>query len=305
MNFPAEIIHNVPAILDYTSHWFSGHIETEPGDFLWRQGLKTLARFFFPSLKEADPNELLKRIQRLEAGALGMDDELRCLHSQCPDYDIALELTEPSTQDFVSDTLAAMMESPSEEKRDLLGRLIARRLYAKTESSEELYLRQAQSLSRRMNKRHLYALATLSLVRSAPMPKFESRDLAYRWLDRHLWPILQIVSDVDPTFEELNYLTSLGAVLYDGSDVSDSLSLSSSASPIEQQIFNATHEFVSPAVVITDSKFFRASSELYRGKISRAKGVERISLAPYTLTLPGTTIASTIILAFLRATPNA
>lgn len=300
MNVPAEIMQSAPAILDYGSNWFATHLEAAPGDFLWNLGSRALARLLFPSLREADPAELLKRIQRLEAGALGTEQALKWLSQQNPDHDIVDELHEPAAQEFVVGTLAAIMDSPSDDKRDLLGRFIAQRLYVATESPDELHLRQAEAMAERMNRQHLFALATLSLVHDTPLPEGLSRPEIHRWLDENLLPVKKIVAAVDPTYVELDYLASLGVVHYDRSDTRQALLLNSHAPAIEQNIFSATGDYPAPVEEYDYGEFYAWATELYEGR-SPKHGPPRISLAPYILTPPGRRIASTIVERFLGA----
>src|ERR1700693_4443559 len=109
---------------------------------------RTLYRWY-PVLADSDPKELSKRVVRLETTIEGMGEALTALQSErdgeLPSDD---EMEEPGTQEFLTDAFAAAMESPDEEKRRVLGRLIAQRLYAQTESSDELYLRQALAIAR-------------------------------------------------------------------------------------------------------------------------------------------------------------
>jgi len=304
MNFPPEITANVPAIIDYGHTWIIGHLEGQLGDFAFKQLLRAIGRVF-PSLAEVDPRELVKRMGRMESAFYGMQDELRILRELNPDWDIDSELLEPAAQGFASDTFAAIMESPNADKRDLLGRLIAKRLYSETETANELYLRQAESVTRRAGQSHLWAIATLYLVHYPPLPSGLTREGMYAWMDANLWPILQIVCKTDPSYDDLDYLTSLGVVLYDGSDKSSNLTLSEHAPAIEQRVLQATNEHFVPMSGQSVGLFYKKVHELYEGKFSRTQGQERISLAPYTLTLPGFTIGSTIVERFLREGQNA
>jgi hypothetical protein len=197
MQIPPDVAQNAAELLKYGGQWFIDHLEAVPGDFVWNQGTKALVWTLFPKLTEVDPRELRRRIERLEAGTKGMDAQIRILRKERPDHDIESEPREPATQEFVVDSLAAMMESPSEEKREVLGRFVAERLYVETESPEELNLRQAESLTERMNRRHLYTLATLYLVHSTPLPQGVSRRQIHAWMEHRLLPIARVVADVD------------------------------------------------------------------------------------------------------------
>ncbi|HTU70331.1 MAG TPA: hypothetical protein VMF11_08395 [Candidatus Baltobacteraceae bacterium] len=224
-----------------------------------------------------------------------MQDELQVLAMRFPDHQVAREMLEPAAQDFVSDAFLAVMESPSPEKRTLLGRLIAQRLYAKTESSNELYLRQAEMLTRRMNTSHLWVAATVYLVHNAPLPQGYKRDDVYGWMDRNLWPVFSVVCKNVPTYDELDYLSSLGVVTYDRSDRSDNLSLSSHAPSLEQRLLHASNEHFEQFAVVRRGRFYDRAVELDEGKFSKEHGQELISLAPYALTVPGLRIAETMV----------
>jgi hypothetical protein len=299
MDVPAEIASNAPAIIEHGAHWVAAHIEGEIGDFAWKQVVRSLARVF-PALAEADPRELAKRMTRVEETLYATQDELTLLKARHPQQDIEMEMLEPAAQDFVSDAFAAVMESPNPEKRRLLGRLIAQRLYAQTESEEELYLRQAESITRRANQAQLWALATLYLVHYPLLPPGLSRDQIYRWMDDHLLPILEVVAKDDPSYETLDYLTSLGAVRYDGSDQSDNLVIGTHAPSIEQRVLQATNEHFEPFSSKPVGHFYKNAYDLYEGKFSKDAGQERISLAPYTLTVPGFKVAQAVVEQLVR-----
>lgn len=299
MDFPAEIVNNATAIIDHSSHWVTRHVEGQLGDFAWKQVMRAIGNVF-PALAEIDPRELAKRMGRMEEAFYGLQDELDALKSRFPQYNIDAELLEPSAQDFVSDAFVAIMESPSNEKRNLLGRLIAQRLYATTESRDELYLRQAESLTRRMNTPQLWAMATLYLVHYPALPIGLSRDELYIWMDKNLLPVLDVVCKVMPTDEDLDYLTSLGAVTNDGSATSNNLSLSEHAPSIEQRVLQATSDHFEQLENKDRGRFYNRAYELYNGKLSREQGQVLISLSPYGLSVPGIKIAE-IIVAQLQA----
>ncbi len=224
-----------------------------------------------------------------------MEEAMRALRQQRPNYDTAAELQEPATQEFVVDSLAAMMESPSEEKRELLGRFIAKRLYMATESSEELSLRQAEATAQRMNRRHLYALATLYLVHYTPVPTGLSRQEIHAWMDKRLLPVVKVVAETDPSPEELSYLTSLGVVHYDASDTSEAIIATSRPPAIEQNIISATGETLSFGSRFDLGAFYKWAKDLYNGSPPMRGGPNRGPVAPYILTAPGLTIAETVL----------
>lgn len=297
MQIPPDVAQNATELMKYGGQWFIDHLEAGFGDFVWSQSTKALVRTLFPKLAEADPRELRRRIERLEAGAKGMEAQINILREEWPDRNIEPELQEPAAQEFVVDSLAAMMESPSEEKREVLGRFVAERLYVETESPQELNLRQAESLTERMNRRHLYALATLYLVHVTPLPQRVTRGEIHAWMERQLLPISRIVADVDPSYGELSYLSAIGAVLYDGSDTRGALITTSHAPAIEQNIFSATGDLLSPVTDYDLGEFYEWARLLHEGR-SPKHGDARISLSSYTLTPPGALIAWTVLESF-------
>ena|SRR5579864_3822573 len=121
-------------------------------------------------------------------------------------------MREPTAQDFVRDAFAASMETPNVEKQELLGRLIAQRLYATTESTDELNLRQALSLLSQMNAAHLKLLGALYLVQNLPVPTARmTRKELDDWFDATLLPPLISLGIADPNYQDLTYLVSIGA----------------------------------------------------------------------------------------------
>lgn len=291
MNIPAELLNNAPAIIEHGGQWVVGHIEGQVGDFAWKQIVRAIGRVF-PPLAEVDPRELAKRMSRLETALYGLRDELS-KHLELS-VGIEAEILEPAAQDFVSNTFSAVMESPDDVKRDLLGRLIAQRLFSETESTDELHLRQAAFITGRINRQQLWALGTLYLINYPPLPSTITRDAAYLWMDENLWPVLQRICVQDPTAEDLAYLASLGAVLYDQSDVSQNLA-NAHAPPVEHRILQVSGEHFPQVPGQRFGEFYLNASQLYVGEFSRTEGVERISLAPYTLSPPGFRIAFTIV----------
>jgi hypothetical protein len=295
MHIPPEVAQSATSLLDYSGNWFLSHLEAAPGDFFWHQGTKALVRLFFPKLAEVDPKQLRSRIERLEAGALGMESEVQALRKRYPAYDIGPELQEPAAQEFVVDSLAAIMESPSKDKRDLLGRFIAKRLYVTTESPEELTLRQAEAMAKRMNREHLFALATLYLVHDTPLPHGLKMREANVWMDERLMPIVAEIAESEPSLEELRYLTSLGVVHYNARDTSDNLRVSNPTSAIEQTLHRGTGEMVSFGNAQHPGAFYKWAKRLYDGKPVGRGAPVLVSLAPYVLTPPGLTIAKTVL----------
>lgn len=293
MNIPAEIANNAPAILEHSSQWVISHVEGQLGDFVWKQLIRAIGRAF-PTLAEIDPRELATRVRRMEQAFAGLNEELARLRNVDVAIDVETELLEPATQDFVTDTFAAVMESPDDEKRHTLGRLVAQRLFTTTETADELCLRRAESLARRMNRAHLWTAATLYLVHYTPLPSGMSRADVYSWMDAVLLPILDKVCPSAPSYGDLDYLTSLGAVHYDRSDKSANLVSSRHAPAIEQRVLQETHEYPVPLSNNPRSLFYERASLLYEGKVSRENGIELISLAPYALTTPGFRLGQTV-----------
>jgi hypothetical protein len=171
VNVPAEVTGSLPALLDFFKNSLVDALEARTGALMLRQLGRVLAPFF-PVLSKDDQRELAVRVERLEALTTGFSREIEWYKTS--DYNAQVpsdDLIEPALQDFVAGAFVAAMESPSAEKRDLFGRLIAQRLHCKTESSEDLYLRQAFIIARRCSERYLHLLATISLVNDPPRPQ--------------------------------------------------------------------------------------------------------------------------------------
>ena len=295
MDFPVEILNDVTAIIEHGSQWVAAQIPGDLASIGLRQVLYMTLAKRLPFLRSLGPAETKLRFERLEETVSGLQDELHKQRSEHPDHSIDVELLEPATTTFFVHAFEAAMESPDANKRDLLGRLIARRMFMKTESSDELYLRHAESITERLNRQHLYAIATVYLVRYAPLPSGHTRDTMYKWMDEHLLPALQTVAAADPTYDDLDYLTSLGAVLYDGSDHSNNLLIGETTPAIESRVLQATLGHFEPFSNKPVGHFYETTYELFEGKFSKENGQERISLAPYTLTIPGLTIGAAVV----------
>jgi hypothetical protein len=295
MNVPAELLQNVPAMVNFGKETLIKGLEGELGAFMFRQFRRVLEPYI-PALAQVDEREMQLRVRRLEAMAFGFSDEMEQRKSH-EDFVIAEELDEPTTADFVVGALQAAMETPSHEKQQLLGRCIARRLGSQTESDEELYLREALSIVRRCNAEHLYVLATVRLVRHTPLPNNITRDEAQTWLDEALLPLLERAVAHEPRTEVLDYLVSVGAVSYSEREWYDVAGgMSSHASAIEQHLIESTreHQLVVPGLA-PQGLFYQQAVQLDQGSFSRELGMETVALAPYTLTAPGMTIAITML----------
>lgn len=297
MNVPAEIANYAPAIVDFCRDALVKGLETQLGTFAWRQIRRALARNV-PVLKDADPRELLIRMERMEATLRGFSSQLRSLKGESggvlPADD---EMLEPATQDFIADAFAAAMESPSEQKREVLGCLIAERLYSATESREELYLRQAFAITRRANQRHLEVLAMLLLVHTPPLPvRKMTRAQLNRWFDDKLLKVVDQVSKTKIRFDDLHYLVSIGAVEFSEQEQYSTIGgMSSHAASIEQVMVRATREHYLPEQTMTDGRFYQAVRDLFYGRPSKDEGDEDPALAPYTLTASGRTVARLVL----------
>jgi hypothetical protein len=95
-----------------------------------------------------------------------------------------------ATDAFVTQALEAALESPFEAKQVLLGRLIAERLGAETESADDLFLREALRIIRQSNQAQLFALGALYLVHHPPV-SFMPHEAMREWWDTDYLPLLQ------------------------------------------------------------------------------------------------------------------
>jgi hypothetical protein len=295
MNIPAELLRNVPAMIDFGKEAFIKGFEGQVGAFMFRQIGRVLGPYI-PALAQVDPREMALRVRRLEMAAFGFSDEMEELAAE-GEAVLPEELDEPTAGDFVADALHAAMDTPSTVKQEVLGRSIVRRLSARTESPEELYLRQALSIVRRCNNDHLYALATLRLVRHTPLPENLSRDDAQGWLDDTLLPLLERAAANDPQSDVLDYVVSIGAAFYSEREWYDVASgMNSHAPSIEQRLIESTwgHEIVVPGLA-PQGRFYQLAVRLDQGESNEESGTEAVALAPYSLTAPGIAVAKTVL----------
>jgi hypothetical protein len=294
MNFPVEISYDPVQILDYGKNWLIEHLQGQLGDIAWRQVIRALGTFI-PVLRTADPHELRTRVGRVEATVAGLADEIERLRAICQCQPSNEEMREPTAQDFIADSFAASMESPSEDKRTLLGRLIAQRLYVSTESSDELLLRQALSLARKMNEGQLRLLATISLVEDPPILSGMNRQQLYTWYDANLLNVLRSLKITDPDYGDLQYLVSIGAVTHDWRIQEQLYSgLREHAPNMEQKLFRATGEHATFGN-LPHGEFFREAMRLSDGHFTKRSGLDRVGLAPYEPTAADRILGSELV----------
>jgi hypothetical protein len=292
---PPEIAQNAPAILEYSKHWLATKLEGEVGNFAFSQ-IKRALRKFLPDLNTADPKELFNRLGRVEAAVQGLADEVSELQARGLGMPHDDEMREPKAQDFVKDAFAAAMETPNPEKQEILGRLIAGRLYAATESTDELQMRQALTLLAQMNAGQLKLLATLCLVQDPPVPdrKVTRGELA-QWFDAELLPPLISLDITDPSYQDLEYLVSIGAATYSDRVQQELYSgMLQHAQNIERKALVATEEYVTFASP-SPGEFYKRAIDLHSGKHTRGQGIDRIALGPYVPTAAACIVAAAVV----------
>ncbi len=82
---------------------------------------------------------------------------------------VSAEAEEPAVEAFIDDALSSAVETISEAKRLMLGRLIAKRLQTKSGTREELTLRRALEVIDKLTEEQLRLLAAICLVQSPPL----------------------------------------------------------------------------------------------------------------------------------------
>lgn len=295
MDFPPQVINDVQSVVAYGEAYLGGKLTDLGVGFvlsLIRRGLvKTV-----PSLKHADPREIEIRLNRVESAMNSMAEELEAMREAEKGKPIEEESVEPRARRFIEEAFAASMESPSEDKRDLLGRLVARRLYVKSESTEELTMREALTVAEKLNDEYLRVLATLSLIHGPPTPVHQvTRGELYRWWDARLLPVLIALDVREPNYGELEHLVFVGAAtlserveeeLYSG--------LTSEADSIEQAAIQATGEYYSNGAKIT-CDFYHRSHELLMGRYTKGMGKDLTPMGAFHPTPAGATIGALVI----------
>ncbi|HEY1655377.1 MAG TPA: hypothetical protein VGF86_09710 [Candidatus Tumulicola sp.] len=298
MNVPAAVVSGLPALLNFFKHSLVDGLEVQTGKFMMRVAARVFSQYF-PAQAGMGRRELTVRVKRLEALFEGFSAENEQYRAESGRAEVANEeLYEPALQDFVTGSFYAAMESPSEEKRNVFGRLIAKRLQCSTESSEDLYLRQAFVIARRCNQRLLNELATISLVNDTPQPSENlTRSEIYEWLDANELPVLERVGKEAFHDDDLRYLDSIGALTYD--EPADYLTIGTThAAGVEQMINRVTRE---PFLAVPNTKtgrFYQWATYLSNGEFSKQSGIHQIPLDSCTLTGPGRIVAEATLYAF-------
>jgi hypothetical protein len=165
-HFDPSTLSHLPAIDEAMKNVLSG-AENRIG-VRGVDGVVRLLTFAYNRLRGRGISALLEsRFERIEDTITALIDDL-----QVNGLNDALEgeVAEPSASSFAADAIEDAVASPSEAKRTLLGRMIARRMSSSTESLYELYLRDARRLVSGLNDNQLTLLATLLLVSFTPIP---------------------------------------------------------------------------------------------------------------------------------------
>lgn len=124
---------------------------------------------------------------------------------------VEFESFEPAAQRFTDDALRSAVESPSEEKRRVLGRLIVRRMESRTESFYELQLREAQEIARDSSFGQLACLATVLLLFHTPLPRLRVEAQAV-WFGEALTTAIIALENATWTESDLDHLVREGAL---------------------------------------------------------------------------------------------
>lgn len=152
---------------------------------------------------------------------------------------VASESREPAVESFIDGALSSAVESTSEAKRLMLGRLIAKRLETKSGTREEMTLRQALETIDKLTEEQLRLLAAINLVHAPPldggMRQFSSLDE----LEAEIRPSLfnaarQLKNSGGWIDEDFQTLVSVGAVVSLGTGNDLGLALQEHAGSIEQ-----------------------------------------------------------------------
>lgn len=149
------------------------------------------------------------------------------------------ETKEPGFVHLVDETLDASARLTLESKRLLAGKLIARRLEAKTDSAEEILLRRARSAMNDLTEEQLRLLAATTLIQNIPLdddgPKvqrFATRDDAEAYLRKNYFGLARRLKNTAFwTADDFETLVSIGAIRIPASD--SGLRVRSKANAIE------------------------------------------------------------------------
>jgi hypothetical protein len=166
-----------------------------------------------------DPKRLEAEVERISEAVSALE---AAVVVGARDWDWRLadeEASEPAFAQFVDEAMDAAAASRTPSKRLMLGRLIARRLQVRTESTEELALRRALRVADDLTESQLLLLAAAVLVQRLPapdVPQFGSRDAAEAWLRAYCGPALDaLVPRVPWDSDDFEVLASDGAILMD------------------------------------------------------------------------------------------
>jgi len=125
------------------------------------------------------------------------------------------EASEPATRAFVRRALESAVNSTSEAKQMLLGRLIAQRLQTKTDTVDDIALRRAVEVVGSITEHELLLLAANVLVRFRlyGLPKINSRDAAEHVLSECFASVATRLVAVGPwSVDDFESLSSLGVI---------------------------------------------------------------------------------------------
>lgn len=279
---------NAPAAVDLLRDYAVGKLGDAVVGPIWRGALKVLRPGYKSEreLQREDIESLKRVIDAIETrvSALGV--------AFCTPTD------DRATDDFVATALQSAFESNSTAKQDLLGQLIGQRLYTETESSDDLFLREALGIAGRANQTQLFALGALYLVHEPPETHMDPESLV-RWWDAEYMPLLKQFVGTGWGEDDLDYLERLGAVRRDRNVQGLSVRSGANHGPVINNVLG--RRSLSPADSVhartaTHSEFAIYCARLHAGTAKTTAWPSLpFALEPFALTVPGGRVARTLI----------
>jgi hypothetical protein len=203
-----------------------------------------------------------------------------------------------ATDDFVATALQNAFETTSSSKQDLLGQLIGQRLYTETESTDDLFLREALGIVARANQTQLFALGALYLVHDPPQT-FMPREALTAWWDSEYMPLLKQFVGSGWGEDDLDYLERLGAVQRDRNLNTLSTRSGPSHAPVINNVLGRRGFTAADGVdarASTHSEFAIYCARLHAGTAKTTAWPSLpFALEPFALTVPGKRVARTMI----------
>lgn len=213
---------------------------------------------------------------------------------------VEVESKEPAASKFIAAAIEDAIDSPSEGKRALLGRMIAHRLSVATESYYELVLRRSRVIAAGLNDSQLMLLGATMLTSATPEPpeRFGTAREAATFFDAHYGEALTRFAFATWTRSDVQNLIAAGAIVEEN---------------LEELAARARHEL--PPRFSFAAEFpprFGADDELQTIR-QRVRGAFNVKLFPHSaprvreplsdlwLLPPGAIIAALVLEAHTRA----